>query len=204
MNENKEIIGIILAAGLSTRMGRLKQLLPIAGRPVVCRVAEAMRSRFERVLVILGHRAVEVAAALGESGVECVVNNRYQDGMLSSVQCALQAMGEERDFALSLGDQPSLQAETIDAVVDAWVQTDKGIILPTYCEKRGHPVLIRRKYIANILALGEGVGLNEVTRGFPEDTLEIALNSPEILDDMDTPADYEREVKRVLKGSGLK
>ncbi len=200
MNINREIVGIVLAAGLSTRMGKLKQLLPIAGKPVVCRVAETMRSRFRRVVVVLGHRAEDVEAVLCDSRVECVVNNCYREGMLSSVQSALRTIGPELDFALSLGDQPSLQVSTIDAVLNAWNQTDKGIVLPTYGGKRGHPVLLGRHYTPHILALEAGVGLNVVTRGFPADTLEVALNASEILEDMDTPEEYEREVKRAQKG----
>jgi len=202
MNANRDIVGLVLAAGLSTRMGRLKQLLPIAGCPIVCKVAEVMRSRLNRVVVVLGHRAEDVAAALSGSRVECVVNDRYREGMLSSVQCGLKTIGHEQGFALSLGDQPSLQPETVDAVLAAWAGSDKGIVLPTYNGKRGHPVIIGRQYVAKIMALGEGVGLNKVTRGFPDDTLELALDAPEILEDMDTPADYERELMRQQKGAG--
>lgn len=200
MRIRDDIVGVVLAAGLSSRMGKLKQLLPIAGKPVVCKVAETMRSRFRRVVVVLGHRAEEVATVLRDSKVECVVNTGYRDGMLSSVQCALHHMGPEVDFAISLGDQPSLRPETIDAVLDAWEQTDKRIVLPTYGGKRGHPVVLERYYTPEILALEMGVGLNAITRSFPADTLEVALNASEILEDMDTPEEYEREVKRAHRG----
>jgi molybdenum cofactor cytidylyltransferase len=202
MKTTGEIVGIVLAAGLSTRMGKLKQLLPIAGKPVVCKVAETMRSRFDRVVVVLGHRAEEVATVLRASRVECVVNDGYRDGMLSSVQCALHHIGPELDFAISLGDQPSLRVETIEAVLAAWQETDKRIVLPTYGGKRGHPVVLGRHYTPQILGLELGFGLNEITRGFPADTLEVALNAAEILQDMDTPEEYEREVKRAQGGIG--
>ena len=202
MKTTREIVGIVLAAGLSTRMGKLKQLLPIAGKPVVCRVAETMRSRLGRVVVVLGHRAEEVAAVLHDSRVECVVNDGYRDGMLNSVQCALRHIGSELDFAISLGDQPSLRVETVEAVLAAWQQTDKQIVLPTYEGKRGHPVVLGWRYTPQILGLETGFGLNVITRGFPADTLEVALNASEILEDMDTPEEYEREVKRAQRGIG--
>jgi molybdenum cofactor cytidylyltransferase len=92
--------------------------------------------------------------------------------------------------------------ETVEAVLAAWQQTDKQIVLPTYEGKRGHPVVLGRRYTPQILGLETGFGLNVITRGFPADTLEVALNASEILEDMDTPEEYEREVKRAQRGIG--
>ena len=97
---------------------------------------------------------------------------------------------------ICLGDQPGISGDIVDQVVAAVQAGGKGIVIPTYKEKRGHPVYINRSYAEEILALPEDKGLNTVTRGHPEDTLELPITSREILDDMDTPADYQRELER--------
>ena len=188
------VAGIILAAGMSTRMGPLKQLLPLGGRAVIEWIAAAVGSRLNEVVVVLGHRAEEVAPVLAAHPVRWVVNADYQTGMLSSVQCGVRAVDRAADYLICLGDQPRLSKAVVEQVLQRKNQRDAGIIIPTTNGKRGHPVLISNAYRAEILALPPGVGLNAVTRGHPEDTCELPVAEPAILTDMDTPADYQREL----------
>lgn len=188
------VAGIILAAGMSTRMGPLKQLLPLGGRAAIEWIAEAVGARLDEVVVVLGHRAEEVASVLAAHPVRWVVNTSYQTGMLSSVQCGVQAVDRAADYLICLGDQPRLSRAVVEQVLQRRNQRDAGIIIPTTNGKRGHPVLIGNAYRAEILALPPGVGLNAVTRGHPEDTCELPVAEPAILTDMDTPADYQREL----------
>jgi molybdenum cofactor cytidylyltransferase len=190
------IAGIVLAAGQSTRMGTLKQLLPLGGRTVIEAVARTVASRLEKVVVVVGYRAEEVQRALSGLAVECAFNEQYHSGMLSSVQCGLQAAPQARAYLICLGDQPSLKGEVIDRVLEAATQTGKGIAVPTYQGRRGHPVLISAAYRSEILALSAGQGLNAVTRGHPEDTCEVPMDRPQVLEDLDTPQDYQRELAR--------
>ena len=86
MKKQKEIVGVILAAGLSSRMGELKQLLPIGGHPAVCRIARVLKENLRQVIVVVGHRAEEVQDAL--SGTNCLVydqSNRPIGSPISSV-----------------------------------------------------------------------------------------------------------------------
>jgi molybdenum cofactor cytidylyltransferase len=190
------IVGIILAAGMSTRMGVLKQLLPLGGKAAVQVVVERVASRLDKVLVVLGHRAGEVACVLTEQSVECVVNPEYRLGMASSVKCGIQAAGQATAYLICLGDQPGIDLKVIDAVVAAAGRTGRGIVIPTYQGRRGHPILIDHSYAEEILVLPQDRGLNQVTRGHPGDTLEIPLAHKEVLEDMDTPEDYQRELAR--------
>lgn len=185
--------GIILAAGMSTRMGQLKQLLPLGGRAAIEWIAEVVGQRLDEVVVVLGHRAAEIAPVLAAYPVRCVVNAAYQTGMLSSVQCGLQAVHKAADYLIFLGDQPRLSQAIVEQILQARKQTDAGIIIPTANGKRGHPVLLRNAYRAEILGLSPDVGLNAVTRGHPADTWELPVAEQTILTDMDTPADYQRE-----------
>ncbi len=195
--KNSNIVGIILAAGMATRMGSLKQVLPIGGVPVVRKIGEVLTPRFERVLAVVGHGAQSVQEALVGLPISCVHNPRYKEGMLSSVQTAVKVIGEDADFLICLGDQPSLRGEIVDAVVRGAETSNKGIVIPVCSERRGHPLFLHRSYGASILALPEGVGLNAITRSNPQDTAEILVDAPEILDDMDTPEDYQRELNRM-------
>lgn len=188
------VAGIILAAGMSTRMGPLKQLLPLGGRAAIEWIAEAVGPRLDEVVVVLGHRAEEVAPVLAAHPVRWVVNTSYQAGMVSSVQCGVRAVDRAADYLICLGDQPRLSKAVIEQVLQRRNQRGAGIIIPTVNGKRGHPVLIGNAYRAEILALPPGVGLNAVTRGHPEDTCELPVAEPAILIDMDTPADYQREL----------
>ncbi len=199
MDDTESVVGIVLAAGMSTRMGDFKQLLPIDGKPAVCKVVEVLKGRLDRVIVVVGHRAEEIMAALDGSGAECVFNEYYRAGMLTSVQCAVRAVGEGSDFAFCLGDQPALNSRVLAAVLAAKRESHKGIVMPVFQGRGGHPVVVGRQYAQNILALRDGVGLNAVTRGFPEDTLELDLGLSEVVEDMDTPEDYQRELKRTRR-----
>lgn len=190
------IAGIVLAAGMSTRMGAFKQLLPLDERTVIEVVVERIVSRLEQLFVVLGHRADEVEEVLKGYPVECVYNPDYRLGMLSSVQCGIRAAGEAQAYLICLGDQPGIELGAIDAVLGGAVEAGEGIIIPSYRGKRGHPIVIRRSYRREILSLPKESGLNQVTRGYPEDTLEIPVADEQILRDMDTPADYRREIAR--------
>ena len=180
MREDKtgRVAGIILAAGMSTRMGALKQLLPLGGRAAIEWSAEIVGRRLDEVVVVLGHRAEEIAPVLAAYPVRWVVNADYQTGMLSSVQCGLRAVDRTADYLICLGDQPRLSGAVVEQVLQARKQINAGIIIPTANGKRGHPVLIA------------------VTRGHPEDTCALPVAEAAILTDMDTPADYQRELEQ--------
>ncbi|MEW6751302.1 MAG: nucleotidyltransferase family protein [Candidatus Latescibacterota bacterium] len=187
---------IVLAAGMSTRMGALKQLLPLKGRTLIELAVEPLIGLVDRVCVVLGHRHEEVARALGDLPVECVLNPRYRDGMLTSVQAGLYAAAEAAGYLLCLGDQPGLPPEAIAAVLAAAGRTGRGIVVPTCGGRRGHPVYLARRYRQEVLGLSAGQALRAVTRGHPADTLELEVGYPEVVEDVDTPEDYAAQACR--------
>ena len=192
------VAGIVLAAGRSRRMGRPKQVLPLGGADTVIQVVtRRLRPHVDTVVVVVGHVAGQVAALLAADEVTLAVNDDVDRGMLSSVQCGLRAAGPDRDgYLVCLGDQPGVEPAILAAITAAAAQADKGIVMPTFGGRRGHPVYLARRYYEEILSLGDDVGLNTVTRAHPEDTLEVPVAAATVLDDMDTPDDYERECRR--------
>jgi CTP:molybdopterin cytidylyltransferase MocA len=124
-------------------------------------------------------------------------NPNYQHGMTTSVQVALRDIMPIPDaYLLALVDQPHIAPELIHQLLTACAHTAKGVVIPTYHGKRGHPIILTARYRQDILALGPDQGLHLVTRGHPDDTLEIPADTDDILRDMDYQADYEAELQR--------
>lgn len=191
------ISGILLAAGLSTRMGEPKQLLPFGESTIVETVVDSMLgAKFDEVIVVVGHCAAQIQEQLGERPVKIVFNPDYHEGMLTSAQAGIQALKESDAFALMLVDQPFITSALIDGVIDAYVQTRKGIALPSYNYKRGHPAIFHRRYADDILALGaESGGVRTLFKRYGDDIHYVTVDTDRVLRDIDYREDYERALK---------
>jgi molybdenum cofactor cytidylyltransferase len=191
-----EIWAIILAAGASTRMKRQKLLLPFNGKTIIETVAENVRQSVNsNVMVVLGSHREQIREQFVNFNVKFCVNENYPDGMLSSVICGFRALPKEAKAALIfLGDQPQIPSLVTDLVIETWQKTGKGIIIPTFNGRRGHPVLIETKYKIEIKKLDPQKGLRLLSEKFKDDVFEVECNIPEILRDIDTPEEYQYEI----------
>lgn len=159
----------------------------------------------DEVRVVLGHRAAEIEENLAAEGVTTLRNPRYLGGMLTSVQEGVASAPADTEwFVIALGDQPSLRAETVARLVqaareepaDTWNERPT-IVVPSYGGRRGHPLLIAAAHRDEISALpGEG-GLRELLRRHPDTIRHVTLDDERVLEDMDTPEDYQRQVERL-------
>lgn len=189
-----KISGIILAAGLSTRIGEPKQLLPFEGSTIIETVIDnLLGSKLEEVVVVIGHEAARIKACIQHKPVKIVFNPNYRGGMLTSAQCGVRTISESADaFALTLVDQPFITSDLIDLVVEAHAQTDCGITLPSYDNRRGHPVIFDCRYAADILALEpERGGVRSLLRKFAHDIHYVVVNTDRVIRDIDYREDYE-------------
>lgn len=193
----KDVSGILLAAGLSTRMGEPKQLLPFGESTIVETVVDNMlAAKFDEVIVVLGHRAVEIEKQLGTRPLKTVFNPDYRDGMLTSAQTGIRACKESSAFALMLVDQPFITSARINQVIAAYHQTDKGIAVPSYNYKRGHPVIFEQKYASDILALDiESDGVRTLLKKYSDDIHYVTVDADDVLRDIDDREDYERALR---------
>ena len=193
-----DIWGIILAAGASTRMKRQKMLLPYKGKTIIETVVRNVRSALdENIIVVLGADRDEISKEISKLQINLVDNQHYSDGMLSSVICGLRALpAVTKAFLVYLGDQPQIATDVTFKVIDAYKRSGKGIILPVFEKKRGHPVLIDSKYKPEILKLDPEKGLRQLMEKFGDDICEVECGRPEILRDIDTPQDYRFETKK--------
>jgi len=192
-----EICAIILAAGKSERMGSNKLLLPIQGRPMISNViTHVMESGVDRICLVLGAFAKDMLKAIEPFPVKHCYNADYEQGMFTSIQCGFRQVPSTADaVVLFLGDQPLIPGEVTCQLIGEYTRSGKGILIPVFGGKRGHPVLIDRKYAQMIDTLVPEKGLHTLFDKYPEDIQEVEVTAPGVLRDIDTRQDYENEIK---------
>ena len=178
-------------------MGAPKQLLPFGESTIVEIVVDNMLgAKFDEVIVVVGHRAEAIQTQLGTRPIKTVFNPDYRDGMLTSAQTGIRTLEASDAFALMLVDQPFITSALIDQVVDAYLQTENGIALPSYNYKRGHPVIFDQKYAPDILALDtESDGVRTLFKKYSDDIHHVTVDTDAVLRDIDDREDYERALK---------
>lgn len=177
---------IILAAGRSSRMGGEHKLLADwRGKPLVAHVADAIAAAgLPAPVVVLGARAAEVRAALGDRPAHHVVAADYQDGLSRSLRAGIAAVPPEWSAVLvCLGDMPRLEPEFLAALAAA----PGDVAVPVWDGKRGNPVRWSRRHFARLMALEGDVGGKAVLADAVTLT-EVSAPSDAVLDDIDTPA----------------
>jgi len=186
--------GIILAAGSSTRMGTQKLLLPYNNSTMIETVIDnVLDSNIDKVMVVLGADSEEITRVIGEKPVVYCHNSHPEEGMLSSVMSGFKAMPEDANTALVfLGDQPNIPPSITDAIIEAYNNDLYGIVIPVHDHRRGHPLLVDMKYRRAIFKLDLEKGLRSLMHLFPEDVLEVDVDEPGILVDIDTREDYSK------------
>lgn len=193
---------IILAAGSSRRMGTQKMLLPYEQKTIIETVVDhVLSSNIEHVMVVLGPEPSRIQEVLKGKNVQFCHNIHHEEGMLSSVICGFKALPEDAGCALIyLGDQPHIPAEVSNAVLHAYNEELFGIVIPVYKYRRGHPLLVDMKYRREVEKLDLEQGLRTLRHLFPEDVLEVEVNEPGILLDIDTHEDYIKATKQSDNG----
>jgi len=194
------IWSIILAAGESKRMGFPKMLLPVNGKSmienVIMNVAESVS---DGILVVLGASHEKIADLVRKYDVRYCYNENYKEGMFSSVQCGFRNLQSGIDAVMVFqGDQPFIAPSVINSVIGAYRDSGKGIVMPVFGGKRGHPLLLGMKYSEVVETIDPGEGLRSVARLYKDDVLEVETNDPGILRDFDTYDDYIKELNQTL------
>jgi molybdenum cofactor cytidylyltransferase len=191
------IWSIILAAGESKRMGFPKMLLRFNEKTMIENVLDNVtESESDCILVVLGAAREELIGIVSKYDVRHCYNENYKDGMLSSVQCGFKNLPPDIEAVLVFqGDQPFISPSVINRVIEGYKTSGKGIIIPVYNGKRGHPLLLDRKYRDLIDKLDPDKGLRSVTYIHSDDIEEIESDEPGILKDFDTYDDYIKGIK---------
>ncbi len=192
---HRRVTAIVLAAGESRRMGKTKQLLPWGQTTVLGQVLDNLiASSVNDILVVTGHLAEAVTSIAVVVNVPTIHNPNYAAGeMLSSLQTAiLQLPRKCSGILVVLADQPRVGHEVIDQILIAYWQGKGKIVAPSYKGSRGNPVLIDADYFEELLNLPPGSAPRELLRRHPADVHYIEVNSAAIIQDLDSPEQYER------------
>ena len=183
------VSAILLAAGEARRMGRLKQLMPFGSSTMVEQTVDnLLASGAGEVIVVLGHRAEEVKGRIANRPVKIMLNPLYSQGMGTSIAAGLKLVDSRAGAVmLALADQPFVDSQTIDRLIEEFQTHDKGIAIPVYRGRRGHPIIFSIKYKAQLSGLISDIGGREIIKEHPEDVLEIAVDCEGVILDIDTP-----------------
>lgn len=182
----------MLAAGGSSRMGELKQLLPVDGRPMVrCAVEAACDAGLAQVVVVVGAGAPAVITALEGLDVDLVRNDEWAKGMSTSLRVGLAALDPTVNAAfVVLADQPGLSAELLRVLVTAYRASGARIVVPYYRGQRGNPVLFDRQLFAELARVEGDRGGRAVVDHHADEVEVVDVDDIAVVRDVDTRQDY--------------
>lgn len=207
MNSDKPasaVSAVVLAAGMSSRMGTPKQLLRIDGKPILEHtLAHVRKAGVSQIVLVLGFAADAVAKEISTQGLKIVRNEAYQQGMGTSLRTGLTEVDPQSSAALIvLGDQPFVRATTLNQLIECHRSSDPQIVIPLYKGFRGNPVLLDRTVFPEVAGLSGDVGCRAIFGSHTQGIYKLALDDPGILLDIDNPDDLEK-VSRINVESGL-
>ncbi len=189
-----KVSAIVLAAGLSRRMGKDNKMeLLFQGKPIVYHVIDQLSASHAFEIIIV---TSEVSSALFPDRT-VVLNKHYKTGMTSSIQAGVKAASFQSDgYMICLGDQPLVTTTDYNQIIQSFgehVKNDSAsIVLPTYNNQKGNPVVFSSTYKNIILNHNVPEGCKEIVVNHEQHVERVRLNTDGILRDIDTPADYEQ------------
>jgi len=199
---------VVLAAGESRRFGAQKLLMPFGNSTVLgCVITALETAGLCPIIIVVGaDAAVAEWVARKARRTRVARNPDPSRGMLSSIRVGVAALPEQVDrFLIALGDQPTLRREDITHLLSEQLRLGKGIALPTYGGKRGHPVVFAAHYREPIMALDacparDSRTLRDLIHAHRDDVAEVASDSDAVLRDLDTRDEYQNELCRSASG----
>ncbi len=204
------VSAILLGAGESKRMGVNKLLLPWGKKTVLERCLETLlRAKLKEVIVVLSDQSKEMrdrlekSSVLASKRVKMETNPDYRRGMSTSIRRGLRGLDPLSDgILIALGDQPFVRTKTVDALIRAFDQGKGEIVVPSYREKKGHPVIFHRRFKKELLNLRGDSGGRSILQKYPEIIRTVRVRAESVLKDIDTWGDYNRELR--MKGQKRK
>ena len=188
------VLGLVLAAGGSTRMGRPKQLAELEGRPLLAHVLAALEEApVDRVVVALGGAATEVLDRVGLGRAEPLVVEGWAAGMGQVLATTLaEAGGGWAAVVVLLGDQPLVSGRAVARVVEAWRSGAGPVVTATYGGRPGHPKLFDRRLLPDLLRLTGDAGARDLVAAHPDWVHQVEVGGLGSDADVDVEADLDR------------
>ena len=188
------VLGVVLAAGGSTRMGRPKQLAELDGRPLLAHVLAAVDDApVDRVVVALGGAADAVLDRVELGRAEPLVVEGWAAGMGHVLASALARAGDDWEaVVVLLGDQPLIPGRAVARVVEAWRAGAGPMVTATYDGRPGHPKLFDRRLLPDLLRLTGDTGARDLLAAHPDRVHRVEVGDLGSDADIDVEADLER------------
>ncbi|HAJ93128.1 MAG TPA: nucleotidyltransferase family protein [Gammaproteobacteria bacterium] len=184
---SSSIVGILLAAGQSTRFGRNKLLhLLNDGTPMVLASARHLHKVLPQTIVVVEDASNDVAKILAPEGVQVVENPLASEGMGTGIACAVANSPDARGWVIALADMPCIPTGVIQAVVTG-LEQDAGIVAPVYKKMRGHPVGFSARYAQALMQLHSDEGARSVIQANSDSLELIETTERGVIVDFDTP-----------------
>jgi molybdenum cofactor cytidylyltransferase len=192
------IAGIILSAGASRRMGTPKALLLLDAETFLDRLVRLFSEVAITPIVVLGHQATEIRSSIRRSAeATFAVNPDPERGMLSSLQCGLRAIPQESEAVMFTPvDHPNLEGTTLEKLTRHFEANRAVVTVPTYQSVHGHPVLIARPLVAELLALPTTAQASDVIHRYRSQTAYIEVDDAAVTTDIDDRAAYAELLAR--------
>ncbi len=200
----KNMAAIVLAGGLSQRMGEHnKLLLEVDGQSLLrgC-VGAVLEAGVGEIIVVLGHESDQIQAQIADLNLPCVFNTEYQGGQMTSVQCGLNAIsGSKQAVMICLADQPLIKANHIKQLITAFenLPDDKNIVVPMVDEKRGNPVIIHELVRQEVVHHGGNPGCRKFIDNHPEQVHWLQVNDVAFTTDIDTKEEFEQLIEALAQ-----
>ena len=190
---NSRIAAILLAAGLSERMGAVNKLaLKIDGVALLRHSVQVLlASRIQELVVVLGHQADKIRSLVCDLPIRIVVNPDYRKGQMTSVYAGLEVLSGGFDgIMIGLADQPRLEPGDIDALITAFSERVSGsIVVPTFQGSRGNPIILDYLHREEILLHNQNLGCRRLIEKNPDHVVSFEMPNDHVIVDLDTPKD---------------
>jgi molybdenum cofactor cytidylyltransferase len=186
------IAALLLAAGESTRMGRLKALLPWQGTTLLeYALRELGASRVDALVVVLGHAAEELDPIVARAGARAVLNPRYREGRATSIAAGVAALPPDTSHVLIASvDQPRPRA-AVDALISAHLADGRPISRAVHGRRHGHPTIFAAALLDELGRVDEASeGMKSVLRGHADAIQDVEIGDPVVLLNLNTPDEY--------------
>ena len=208
MTRKKPTAGIVLAAGMSSRFGRPKQLMELGGKTVLeWTLSACLDSRLESIYLILGYAYKEIKETIPEMikhpRLNILVNPNYKKGQSTSLQTGILEIRDTHPSAMFiLGDQPFIDSKTINHLLACFWASEKNICVPFSQKKRGNPVIFNALFYDKINSIRGDMGARGIIENHPEHILRVPVVRPSFFHDIDTRKDFEKAQSLIMLKDG--
>lgn len=194
------LAGVVLAAGRSARMGSPKALLDFLGVPFLTRILEALEAvEIKTRVVVLGPDMPRIQPAIAGHDCMIVENPEPETGPIESLRGALRALQPLQPSAILVWpvDLPHVRVTTVERVMEAHRRSKAPVVVPTFAERRGHPVIWGARLFGELLEdpLATTAGARVVLHRHEGEIAAVPVDDPAVVDQVNTPEDYERLIR---------